>query len=91
MKARVDQNIVDFVLQELGSVEGLVAFARDNGISVDGNLDEVTDYKILASSIVRADIVAYYDNNELEVATGFVENTFDDRTWDDSFDDSFGD
>ena len=64
------QSIVDLVLQEYGSITGLIPFARTNGIGIDADLDPTREYFIDPADIVRPEVVNEYKQQSLKVVEG---------------------
>lgn len=68
IKARSNQNLIDIALQEYGSVEGLVDLAMRNGKSIT-DLLQIGETLQLGEP-TNADIVKFYADKEIKVATG---------------------
>jgi hypothetical protein len=67
-----DQNIVDLALQESGSVEGLIAFMKNNGYAPN---DDPTIGSVVVTpggDIVDQDVRDFYKGIEWTVSTGLV-------------------
>lgn len=67
------QSLADVALMACGSVEGMLALALRNGVSMSAELEEcmVLDYE--ASDVVAADVVARYAMEGVAPATGISE------------------
>jgi hypothetical protein len=64
------QNLVDLCLQELGSVEGLVAFMRSNGFVPNTNPTPGAEVKTLSEDILNEEVRAFYRGLNYRVNTG---------------------
>lgn len=72
------QNNIDLALQELGSVEGFVAFLKANGIGANDDIAHSTIIKSLTADIVNDDVRKFYKALNYRVNTGVpVESTPD--------------
>ncbi len=82
-----DQNIVDLALQEHGSVEGLVALAKRNGLAVDEDPAIGGTIEIESTEIVNAQTKQFFKTNNYIVTTGrnYLAGIFD-ETFDETFD-----
>jgi len=85
VKVLSDQNIVDLALQEYGSVEGLVSFAKRNSIAIDADPDIDSQLDVETLDVVKTDVREHYIRLNYSVATGRI----DDGIFDDTFDDTF--
>jgi len=65
-----DQNIVDLALQEMGSVEGLILFAKRNGVAVDQDpaVDSVVDVE--TTEVTNLTNRTFYKSKRIRVSTG---------------------
>lgn len=64
------QNIIDIALQYYGSAEAVFDLAFDNNLSLSEALAPGRILIIDPVKIVRNDIVQYYKNNNIIIATG---------------------
>lgn len=89
VKVYSDQNIVDLAIQEHGSIDGFVAFAKRNGLAVDAN--PVTDsiLEVESSEVTNTTARTFYKNNNLVIATARVNNTPYPSIFDKTFDETF--
>lgn len=85
-----DQNIVDLSLQEYGSIEGIVEFAKQNGLSVDGDPVVNTLVDIDSEDIVSTSNRTFYKTLDYLVASGRDYTSSEGGgIFDESFDETF--
>ncbi len=78
-----NQNIIDLTLQHYGAVEGLIAFAKRNGLAVDQDPTVETLVKLATEEVKSKKDKAFYKANALVVATGCDYDLTRDLTADD--------
>ena len=66
------QNIIDVTVQETGSVEGLLAVLRNNGLSANDVLAHGTQINTFTEDVVKADVREFYRRRDYVVNTGEV-------------------
>jgi hypothetical protein len=74
IKRKYNQNIVDFVLQNYGSIDHLIDFISLNDLEYD-EFEDNDEYYV--SDIIDNRIVNFYDNNEIDVINGIDETSYD--------------
>lgn len=70
VKVYSDQNIVDLALQEHGSIEGLVSFAKRNGLAVDQDPAVGIEVEIESTEIINTQTRQFFKNSNYVVTTG---------------------
>lgn len=86
------QNLVDLCIQELGSIEGLVALMRANGFTANTDPVPGTELKVLMEDVVDEKARDLFKSLTYKVNTGLVADTPEEDPegiFDDSFDDTF--
>lgn len=68
VKVSQGQNIVDLAIQEYGSIEGLLALARRNGLAIDGDPDVGSEVDTETTEVVNSTNRTFFKGNK--VSTG---------------------
>ena len=69
MKALNKQSLLDIALQASGHVEGVVALAQENGLSLTAELTPGQNVTTGPAPVVDADIQGYYSSRKIRPAT----------------------
>lgn len=68
-KALHNQSVLDVLLQQTGSIAGILAFCQENGISLTDELQAGANYNVPEGITEDTDIKNYYSRNGYVPAT----------------------
>lgn len=80
-----NQNIIDVAMQEYGSLEGLLTFARLNGLALDEDLVSGTNLIVDEAEIVNKQLQSLFENRRVNTGTELIETGIFDDTYNDTF------